>query len=410
MVLIYLIISLPIIFAQELNLQYDSVGNLVTGDSFYREYDGFNHLIRMRQGNTSSGNITEEFIWHPIEERAFIKKIYWNNQSLKTAIKYLNKNTIKIKNESGTFYENYIYQDDILVAQRDANGNKHAIHNDHLGSVSLITDSTGAVVENEFFSPYGEQIQAVKASRFSFTGKEFDTVNNEYDFMSRRSKPDWANRLTTPDRIFYDFTKYERERQIAIYDPQLLNPYAYARDNPYKYKDEEGNFIELITKILETINRYMAVELAREERNKQVEETEYKRLYEEYRMENPNVPFSPYEKVLVSAGGGRTEIEDVRRVDIQQLKDWKAQKLERQFQTEKSTLSYKDAIMRIYPTSVTYSRSLIESKTQQKQNQIGSSGGSCKYCRSWVDLRKEAEKGKEKGERADTIIKRWRGN
>src|SRR3989344_1703845 len=98
-------------FAQELNLQYDAVGNLVTGDSFYREYDGFNHLIRIKQGNTSSGNISEEFIWHHIEERVFIKKIYWNNQTLRSTIKYLNKNTIKIKNESGTFYEKYIYQD-----------------------------------------------------------------------------------------------------------------------------------------------------------------------------------------------------------------------------------------------------------------------------------------------------------
>src|SRR3989344_4020856 len=189
--LVYLIISLPIIFAEELNLQHDSVGNLVTGDGFYREYDGFNHLIRIKQGNFSSGNVTEEFVWHPIEERVFIKKIYWNNQTLRSTIKYLNKNTIKIKNESGTFYENYVFQDDMLVAQRDTNGNKQAVHNDHLGSVSLITDANGNIVENSFFSPFGEQIVPVTNSRFSFTGKEFDTTNNEYDFMSRRSKPEW---------------------------------------------------------------------------------------------------------------------------------------------------------------------------------------------------------------------------
>ena len=243
-ILVYLIVSLPIVFAEELNLQYDAVGNLVTGDSFYREYDGFNHLIRIKQENLSSGNISEEFIWHPTEERVLIKKIYWNNQSLRTTIKYLNKNTIKIRNESGIFYENYIYQDDALVAQIDANGNKQAVHNDHLGSVLLITDSTGAVIENSFFSPFGEQIVPVTNSRFSFTGKEFDTISNEYDFISRRSRPDWANRLTTPDRIFYDFTKYEKERQIAYYDPQLINPYVYARSNPYKFVDKEGDFLQ----------------------------------------------------------------------------------------------------------------------------------------------------------------------
>ena len=47
-------------------------------DGFYREYDGFNHLTRIRQGNTSSGNITEEFTWHPTEERILIKDVYSN--------------------------------------------------------------------------------------------------------------------------------------------------------------------------------------------------------------------------------------------------------------------------------------------------------------------------------------------
>ena len=75
-VLVYLIISLPIVFAQELNLNYDAVGNLISGDNVYREYDGFNHLIRLRQGNTSAGNITEELIWHPTEEKILIGEMF----------------------------------------------------------------------------------------------------------------------------------------------------------------------------------------------------------------------------------------------------------------------------------------------------------------------------------------------
>lgn len=239
--LVYLVVSLPVIFAQELNLQYDAIGNLVTGDGLYREYDGFNHLIRIRQGNTSSGNITEEFIWHPTEERVFIKKVYYNNGTLKDKIKYLNKNTVKIVNSSGTFYENYIYQEDTLVAQVTAGGQKQAVHSDHIGSTTLTTNSDGNIVENLFYSPYGEQLQTLSNSRYTFTGKEFDTINNEYNFISRRSKPEWANRLTTPDRIFYDFTKYETLRQRVYFEPQQLNPYTYANNNPYLFIDKEGN-------------------------------------------------------------------------------------------------------------------------------------------------------------------------
>src|SRR3989338_5409740 len=97
-VLVYLIVSLPFVFAQELNLQYDPVGNLVTGDGFYREYDGFNHLLRIRLGNTSIGNISEEFIWHPLQEKIFIKQVYFNNGTFKEKVTYLNKNSVKIEN------------------------------------------------------------------------------------------------------------------------------------------------------------------------------------------------------------------------------------------------------------------------------------------------------------------------
>jgi uncharacterized protein RhaS with RHS repeats len=147
-----LIISIPVIAASEENRIYDANGNLVSGDGYYREYNELNQLTRVRLGNLSTSPILEEYIWHPIEERVFIKKIYWLNQSLRTTIKYLNKNTIKIVNSSGTFYENYIYQDDVLVAKRDTDGNKQFIHNDHLGSISLITDANGNIVENSFFS------------------------------------------------------------------------------------------------------------------------------------------------------------------------------------------------------------------------------------------------------------------
>ena len=49
-----LIVMLPIAIAEELNLQIDANGNLVTGDSFYREYNELNQLIRIREGNIST--------------------------------------------------------------------------------------------------------------------------------------------------------------------------------------------------------------------------------------------------------------------------------------------------------------------------------------------------------------------
>jgi len=50
----------------------------------------------------------------------------------------------------------YGSQDDVLVARVNPDGSKHFYHPDHLGSTTLITNNVSGVVENTFYSPYGE--------------------------------------------------------------------------------------------------------------------------------------------------------------------------------------------------------------------------------------------------------------
>src|SRR3989338_2172298 len=90
-----LVLSLPLILAEELNLQYDANGNLISGDGFVREYNGLNQLVQIKN---DSGAILEQFIWHPIEEKILIKKIYNSSGDVAQRIVYVNQNTIKIKN------------------------------------------------------------------------------------------------------------------------------------------------------------------------------------------------------------------------------------------------------------------------------------------------------------------------
>ncbi len=74
--LLFLFLSLPITFASQINqtLVYDGNGNLITGDGKYREYNEFNQLIKIREGNNTNGTIMEEYIYHPTEDRILIKK------------------------------------------------------------------------------------------------------------------------------------------------------------------------------------------------------------------------------------------------------------------------------------------------------------------------------------------------
>lgn len=232
LILSFLIISLPIAIAEEFNRVYDANGNLISDGKYYREYNGLNQLARIKLGNTSSSPILEEYKWHPIEERIVIKKVF-SNDVLNYTIYYPNENYVYIVNSSGSYSEKYIYQDGMLVAQVNSDGQKQAIHSDHEGSTTLITDSSGNTVENTFFSPYGEILDGGKASRFQYEGKEYDSLVDDIDFHFRKYNPKIPILHQPDDRI------------PNLYDSQSLNRYMFERGNPMKNKDDDGHVVQL---------------------------------------------------------------------------------------------------------------------------------------------------------------------
>ena len=249
--MICLIISMPICFAATQNLIYDANGNLITGDGKFRQYNGFNKLVRVRDGNNATGLILEEYGWHPTEDRTEFKHVY-ENGTWKETVFYVSKTFVQVKNTSGTFNYKYIYQNGQIVAQEDYARNKLFFSNDHLGSVGLITNGSGAKVEETFYGPFGEIISGGNVSRFDYEAKEYDSVVGDYDFHARRMIPEWGNKPTQPDTIIQN-----------VYNPQNLNRYAFELDNPYNRVDPDGHIsplvaivgiIALVIVLLEAVN------------------------------------------------------------------------------------------------------------------------------------------------------------
>jgi hypothetical protein len=65
--MLFLIVSLPICFAQEINLVYDKNGNLLYGDGKYRVYNSLNQLWKV-YNNSNTSVLLETFDYHPVEE------------------------------------------------------------------------------------------------------------------------------------------------------------------------------------------------------------------------------------------------------------------------------------------------------------------------------------------------------
>lgn len=105
-------------------------------------------------------------------------------------------------------------------------------HLDALGSVRVITDQTGAVIERHDYLPFGEEWSPTPTTDpRKFTGKERDAETG-YDYFGARYLSAKTARFTTVDPAF---TIAEN-----LADPQRWNRYTYVRNNPLRFTDPDG--------------------------------------------------------------------------------------------------------------------------------------------------------------------------
>jgi RHS repeat-associated protein len=111
-------------------------------------------------------------------------------------------------------------------------------HQDHLQGVAFETGDQGAIVAESAFDPYGGDLHAT-TEPYAFTGKERDADTGLYDFGARAYDPKLGLFLS-PDPAVLDAP------ELAVEDPQLLNVYAYARNNPTTHVDPDGRFPHIL--------------------------------------------------------------------------------------------------------------------------------------------------------------------
>ncbi len=116
------------------------------------------------------------------------------------------------------------------------NEQKFFTHADHLGSTSLVTDTSGRLVEEVGYLPFGATLfrnayqGGVWTSVYRFTGQEYDSEFALYNYNARLYDP-VTGRFITADTVVPDWT-----------NPQSLNRYAYCMNNPLRYVDPSGHF------------------------------------------------------------------------------------------------------------------------------------------------------------------------
>ena len=126
----------------------------------------------------------------------------------------------------------HIFAGNLRIARITASGTNY-FHKDHLGSSTVMTDTSGAAVETTDYMPFGSQRghSGIDVSSYKFTDQELDAESGLYNYNARLYDP-VAGRFISPDSIMQN-----------SYDPQLLNRYSYVRNNPLIYVDPTGHHL-----------------------------------------------------------------------------------------------------------------------------------------------------------------------
>ncbi|MER9295712.1 RHS repeat-associated core domain-containing protein [Mesorhizobium sp. M0621] len=105
---------------------------------------------------------------------------------------------------------------------------KYFLHREHLASVRLVTDMTGAIVEQTSYATYGESLNTGFQTQKGYIGERFDPETGLLYFNARYMDP-VLGRFISPDD----------------WDPTLpgvgTNRYAYAQNDPINKSDQNGH-------------------------------------------------------------------------------------------------------------------------------------------------------------------------
>jgi RHS repeat-associated protein len=258
---------------------YDANGNLAAKPGFAYSWDFRNRLTLVegangvRQQNTF--DYTDQRIAKVVSQGAESSRVLYPDRSVEVRgdqlVKYLFANDERIAEVRTPFNPTGLihgFAGEITPPVIDPAQSKTLFyHGDHLGSATVLVDPTGAVVERSTYHPFGEaRTQGVAAqAAYRFTGKELDAEIGLFYYGARFYDP-VVGRFISPDPLYFE--QPEKDRM----DPQALNLYAYARNNPVRNLDPDGHDVVIAYGVgdQEAIHRGVANTLASDLRKQNI--------------------------------------------------------------------------------------------------------------------------------------------
>jgi RHS repeat-associated protein len=229
------------------SFQYDNDGNVIQkttdGTTTTYIYDYLNHLTALGSAGATTTCAYDAFGTRILQTGTSTTTFYpfkWYSVASSTG--------------SGAKYATttlYVYNGDTLLAtvdQQTASGvatgtaKTRYIHPDHLGSTNVVTDENDNVVQTLDYYPYGSTRISSGTStneRRKFIGQFSD--DSTLSYLQARYYDSSRGQFLSEDPVFLGDPKGQN-----LQNPQSLNSYSYANDNPITGKDPTGKQQDLV--------------------------------------------------------------------------------------------------------------------------------------------------------------------
>lgn len=233
------------------SLMYDNAGNVTAYNGMTYVWDYLNRLTSTTKSGTSTSYLydhTGQRVTESINKGSgTTTTIFWN----------------KYYSTQGATSTLYLFlPDGTLLGTVEGNGNSTSTliaHTDHLNSASVWSNATGAAQEVTSFYPFGEKrvdekTGTAKASRQFIGEHQSDDVGMSY--LNARWMGNHEGRFVSQDPVARDIGSMEKipvyilvmglnnggmlDQTAVLSDPQMLNSYSYAVNNPITKSDPSG--------------------------------------------------------------------------------------------------------------------------------------------------------------------------
>ena len=216
---------------------YDAAGNMTSNGSVSYVYDAENRLISTNANGSYSylydgdgqrvEKCTPEGTTPGTCASGATGTLYWRGNFVSDALTETDL--------SGNVQNNYIFFNGQRVARVDSAGAVHYYFSDHLGSHGVVENATATVCEQDIdYYPYGgaqNDYCPTVAQNYKFTGKERDSESGLDNFGFRYYSSSIGRFMKPDESLVY----WDRD------NPQSLNLYEYALNNPTSNTDDDGH-------------------------------------------------------------------------------------------------------------------------------------------------------------------------